>query len=71
VPARVASGFAPGAFDPATNISIVRENHAHSWVEAYFPRYGWITFEPSSIRAIPPRIEDASGVAAAPAPAAA
>ncbi|MBV9171035.1 MAG: transglutaminase domain-containing protein [Chloroflexi bacterium] len=57
VPARVASGFAPGDFDPSTGISIVRENHAHSWVEAYFPRYGWITFEPSSIRPIPQRLE--------------
>jgi len=47
VPARVASGFAPGEFDPATGISTVRENHAHSWVEVYFPRYGWITFEPT------------------------
>src|SRR5207237_4366702 len=45
VPARVASGFAPGDFDASTSISIVRENHAHTWVEAYFPRYGWITFE--------------------------
>src|SRR5207248_7787128 len=65
VPARVASGFAPGDFDPETGISTVRENHAHSWVEAYFPRFGWITFEPSSIRAIPPRVEEA---AAAPPP---
>jgi transglutaminase-like putative cysteine protease len=68
VPARVASGFAPGDFDPDTGLSIVRENHAHSWVEAYFPRYGWITFEPSSIRAIPPRVEE-SADAAQPPPA--
>src|SRR5260370_19714909 len=60
VPARVASGFAPGEFDPSTGVSMVRENHAHSWVEAYFPRFGWITFEPSAIRPVPPRIEDAS-----------
>src|ERR1700719_4531408 len=53
VPARVASGFAPGDFDPATGVSIVRENHAHTWVEAYFPSYGWVTFEPSAIRPIP------------------
>ncbi|MBV9578951.1 MAG: DUF4129 domain-containing protein [Chloroflexi bacterium] len=66
VPARVASGFAPGDFDPNTGLSIVRENHAHSWVEAYFPRYGWIIFEPSSIRAIPPRVEDATGASVAP-----
>src|SRR6185503_18694399 len=57
VPARVASGFAPGEFDESTGVSIVRENHAHTWVEAYFPRYGWITFEPSSIRALPTRLE--------------
>ena len=66
VPARVASGFAPGDYDPDTGVSIVRENHAHSWVEAYFPRYGWITFEPSSIRAIPPRIEEPGEVAPPP-----
>jgi hypothetical protein len=69
VPARVASGFAPGDFDPNTGVSIVRENHAHSWVEAYFPRYGWITFEPSSIRAIPPRVEESSVADASPPPA--
>jgi transglutaminase-like putative cysteine protease len=65
VPARVAAGFAPGDFDAITGVSTVRENHAHSWVEVYFPRYGWITFEPSAIRAIPPRVEEASE----PAPA--
>jgi transglutaminase-like putative cysteine protease len=59
VPARVASGFAPGDFDASTGISIVRENHAHTWVEAYFPGYGWITFEPSAIRPIPTRLEEA------------
>ncbi len=66
VPARVASGFAPGDFDQSTGVSIVRENHAHSWVEAYFPRYGWITFEPSSIRALPPRVEDSTAAVSAP-----
>jgi transglutaminase-like putative cysteine protease len=66
VPARVATGFAPGDFDASSGISTVRENHAHSWVEVYFPRYGWITFEPSAIRAIPPRLEEAP----APEPAA-
>jgi transglutaminase-like putative cysteine protease len=58
VPARVASGFAPGEFDESTGISTVRENHAHTWVEAYFPRYGWVTFEPSSIRPLPTRVEE-------------
>jgi len=71
VPARVASGFAPGEFDPGSGISTVRENHAHTWVEAYFPRYGWITFEPSAIRPIPPRIEEAPASAPSPEAAAA
>lgn len=57
VPARVASGFAPGDYDPQTDRWIVRENHAHSWVEVYFPLYGWVTFEPSSIRGVPQRVE--------------
>jgi hypothetical protein len=71
VPARVASGFAPGDFDADAGVSIVRENHAHSWVEAFFPLYGWITFEPSAIRSIPLRLEEApiAAPAAAPAPA--
>lgn len=57
VPARVASGFAPGEYDASSGTSLVRENHAHTWVEVYFPRYGWITFEPSSIRAVPERLD--------------
>lgn len=54
IPARVASGFAPGDEDSPGQWT-VRENHAHSWVEAYFPGYGWQTFEPSAIRALPDR----------------
>lgn len=71
VPARVASGFAPGELDAAKGISIVRESHAHTWVEAYFPSYGWITFEPSAIRPMPNRLEETPAPlpVAAPAPA--
>jgi hypothetical protein len=60
VPARIAAGFAPGDVDETTGLSTVRENHAHSWVEVYFPRYGWILFEPSSIRPLPLRLEEAA-----------
>lgn len=68
VPARVASGFAPGEFDESTGITTVRENHAHSWVEAYFPRYGWVTFEPSAIRPLPARAQEPPQPIAATAP---
>jgi len=26
---------------------VVRDTDAHSWVEAYFPPYGWVTFDPT------------------------
>jgi hypothetical protein len=59
VPARVASGFAPGDLDDGAGGRVVREYHAHSWVEVYFPGHGWQTFEPSAIRSVPERAERA------------
>jgi hypothetical protein len=47
VPARVASGFSPGSYDSDNKQYVVRDTDAHSWVEAYFPPYGWITFDPT------------------------
>jgi protein-glutamine gamma-glutamyltransferase len=47
VPARVASGFSPGRFDRRRGEYIVRDDDAHSWVEAYFPGIGWYTLDPT------------------------
>jgi protein-glutamine gamma-glutamyltransferase len=47
VPARVATGFSPGRFDRKRGEFIVRDDDAHSWVEAYFPGIGWDTFDPT------------------------
>lgn len=47
VPARVAVGYASGAYDPQTDTYTVTQADAHSWVEVYFPRHGWIRFEPT------------------------
>jgi transglutaminase-like putative cysteine protease len=46
VPARVVEGFTSGSLDPSNRYA-VRELNAHAWVEAYFPGYGWIEFEPT------------------------
>ncbi|HEV2250086.1 MAG TPA: transglutaminaseTgpA domain-containing protein [Candidatus Limnocylindria bacterium] len=46
VPARVVEGFTAGEVD-ASGRYAVRELNAHAWVEAYFPQYGWIEFEPT------------------------
>jgi transglutaminase-like putative cysteine protease len=47
IPTRLVSGFGPGTYDPAVNGYIVRSEDAHTWVEIYFPTYGWIQFEPT------------------------
>ena len=47
IPARVVNGFRGGEFNSVTGSYIVRGRDAHSWVEAYFPGYGWITFDPT------------------------
>jgi len=71
VPARVAAGFSPGSLDPTRGEYIVRDVDAHSWVEAYFPHYGWITFDPTPAIA-PARAQSAFDPSAAgrPGPAA-
>ena len=53
IPARVVTGFAPGQFDENEAAYIVYESEAHAWVEVFFPRLGWINFEPSVLRDLP------------------
>lgn len=47
VPARVATGFTTGTYDSATKRYLVSDLDAHAWVEAWFPHYGWVTFDPT------------------------
>ncbi|MCC7371736.1 MAG: transglutaminase domain-containing protein [Chloroflexi bacterium] len=53
IPARVVTGFAPGTFVEDEGAFIIFESEAHAWVEVFFPRLGWINFEPSVIRDLP------------------
>jgi transglutaminase-like putative cysteine protease len=48
VPSRVVSGYAQGEYDEASQSYRVRASNAHTWVEVYFPEYGWIQFEPTA-----------------------
>ena len=48
VPSRIVSGYAQGEFDEESSSYRVRASNAHTWVEVYFPRYGWIQFEPTA-----------------------
>jgi protein-glutamine gamma-glutamyltransferase len=47
VPARVATGFTPGGYSGLHKAWIVRDIDAHAWVEAWFDRFGWVTFDPT------------------------
>jgi transglutaminase-like putative cysteine protease len=47
IPARVAAGFTPGTYDAKSGRWIVTDIDAHAWVEAWFPTYGWVRFDPT------------------------
>ena len=47
IPARLVNGYGPGSYDSKLKQYVVRESDAHTWVEAYFPNFGWIPFEPT------------------------
>lgn len=52
IPARVAVGFTTGGL-VAEETYAVDTTNAHAWVEAYFPRSGWVTFDPTPGSSLP------------------
>jgi hypothetical protein len=67
VPARFVEGYTTGTLDPNTGKYVVKELDAHAWVEAYFPNYGWVEFEPTPSQAPFLRIDsDLLGTAGLP-----
>ena len=49
IPARIAAGFYGGIYNPLTGRQVIRGSDAHSWVEAYINRYGWMIFDPTPL----------------------
>jgi len=59
IPARIASGYSQGEYRFEKEAYVVLEKNAHSWVEVFFPGYGWIEFEPTAAE---PGIERPTGL---------
>jgi protein-glutamine gamma-glutamyltransferase len=47
IPARLVTGFLGGEYNPFEGYTIVRDNNAHAWVEAYIPGEGWRIYDPT------------------------
>jgi transglutaminase-like putative cysteine protease len=47
LPARPVNGFLGAKFNEFGNYYTVTEGMAHSWVEVFFPGWGWVTFDPT------------------------
>ncbi|MCL5999273.1 MAG: transglutaminaseTgpA domain-containing protein [Chloroflexi bacterium] len=68
IPSRIATGYAQGELvstspDFTTAVYNVKVSDSHTWVEAFFPQYGWVEFEPTAGQ--PPIQRPDSGAAAA------
>lgn len=53
VPARIVTGFLQGEWNSIGNYYIVRQQDAHSWVEAYLDE-GWTRFDPTPFAGVSP-----------------
>ena len=47
IPARLVNGFLGGIYNPVSDEQVIRSSDAHSWVEAYIPGHGWLSFDPT------------------------
>jgi protein-glutamine gamma-glutamyltransferase len=59
VPTRYVGGFLSGEYNDVGGDWIIRASDAHTWVEVFFPGYGWMTFDPT-----PPGDAKAGGILA-------
>ncbi len=48
IPARMAAGYTRGAWLEELGVYRVYSDNSHTWVEVFFPGYGWLEFEPTA-----------------------
>ncbi|QZA89650.1 DUF3488 and transglutaminase-like domain-containing protein [Salinarchaeum sp. IM2453] len=51
IPTRYVTGYATGDYVGNDRYEVTNQ-HAHAWVEVYFPNHGWIAFEPTPPEAV-------------------
>jgi hypothetical protein len=56
--ARIATGFLAHEWDPEALEFVVRDKHAHAWIEVYFEDIGWVPFDPTPAQEGRPELED-------------
>ena len=45
---RIVNGFHGGEYNDTSGMTVVRQRHAHAWVEVFFPgEDAWVTFDPT------------------------
>lgn len=49
VPARLVTGYRGGRLMGATDYLLVKQSHAHAWVEAWLPDQGWQRLDPTDL----------------------
>jgi hypothetical protein len=47
IPARLVSGYKGGDYNSLGKFYVVREKHAHAWVEVFIPGEAWVRFDPT------------------------
>lgn len=52
IESRNVNGFLGGEWNNFGGYLAVTQNQAHSWVEVWFPEYGWVTFDPTPAGAV-------------------
>ena len=53
IPSRLVTGYAVTTYNPITGYYEARVLDGHAWVEAWIPKRGWVTFEPTAAYSLP------------------
>lgn len=56
IPSRTVNGYLTAEWNSFGQFFVVRQQHAHSWVEALLPGQGWVIFDPTPPQSSPPHL---------------